>query len=278
MFDSTKKRNKKITGRIQFSNFKFKLLYIKLTLFIIVMLSSTSIFAGEITLKWYAPTSKVNGKPLTDLAGYIIYYGTASQVYTGFIDVGNVTSIRIGNLPAGYIYLALTAYDAKGNESGYSNEVRKSVLADSDGIPDDGDDSGFIGDNPCTGGNTVHCDDNCPNTYNPDQADSDGDSVGDVCDNCRDIANTDQLDSNSDEDDNRSIPEIQHYGNVCDPDFDNNGKVSKKDKRMLKRYYGKDLPEYKNYLDLDGDAIISKADINIWRKYFKKVPGPGLGD
>ena len=55
---------------------------------------------------------------------------------------------------------------------------------DSDGdlIPDDGDESGVSSDNPCTGGNTALCDDNCPNDFNPDQADSDGDRIGDVCD------------------------------------------------------------------------------------------------
>jgi hypothetical protein len=275
VFYSIKKRYKKITGQIQFSNLICRFLYIKLTLFIILFLSSTSLFAGEVTLKWYAPTSNVDGTSLKDLAGYKIYYGTASRVYNGYIDIGNVTTIRIGNLPAGYIYLALTAYDASGNESGYSNEIRKTVLADSDGVSDDEDDSGFIGDNPCTGGNTYNCDDNCSNTYNPDQTDIDGDGVGDACDNCRDIINPDQLDSNSGEDDNTSIPEIQHYGNVCDPDFDNNGKVTKKDKLKFKKYYGKDLPEYKDYLDLDGDAIISKEDIKIWRKYFRKAPGPG---
>ena len=29
--------------------------------------------------------------------------------------------------------------------------------------------------------------DNCPNDYNPDQADSDGDDIGDVCDDCHDL-------------------------------------------------------------------------------------------
>jgi hypothetical protein len=39
---------------------------------------------------------------------------------------------------------------------------------------------------PCAGGDTIDCDDNCPDTYNPDQADMDGDAIGDVCDICVD--------------------------------------------------------------------------------------------
>ena len=53
---------------------------------------------------------------------------------------------------------------------------------DNDGVPDDGDESGTVGDNPCTGGNTTDCDDNCLNDPNPDQSDFDGDLTGDACD------------------------------------------------------------------------------------------------
>ncbi len=51
---------------------------------------------------------------------------------------------------------------------------------DEDGIYSDGDGSGSEGDNPCTGGNTVNCDDNCEK-YNPDQADSNEDGYADAC-------------------------------------------------------------------------------------------------
>ena len=53
---------------------------------------------------------------------------------------------------------------------------------DGDGIGEDGDGSGVAGDNPCVGGATVGCDDNCPEAENPDQADGDGDGHGDACD------------------------------------------------------------------------------------------------
>ncbi|UCF66841.1 MAG: FG-GAP repeat protein, partial [Acidobacteriota bacterium] len=53
---------------------------------------------------------------------------------------------------------------------------------DGDGILDDGSGNGVRGDEPCIGGETTDCDDNCPTTYNPNQEDADSDGIGDACD------------------------------------------------------------------------------------------------
>lgn len=53
--------------------------------------------------------------------------------------------------------------------------------SDGDGVANDGDLSGDPSDNPCEPGQTDDCDDNCPETANPDQADADGDGVGGAC-------------------------------------------------------------------------------------------------
>lgn len=85
---------------------------------------------GQVTLAWDVPTTYDDGSPLnvSDLAGYKIYYGPASGNYTSTITAGNmsVTSEQVTNLTKGQTYyLAVTAYDIYGIESGYSNEVRK---------------------------------------------------------------------------------------------------------------------------------------------------------
>ena len=59
-----------------------------------------------------------------DLAGYKLYYGTASQSYGTPVNVGNVVDYTLTGLTQGQTYyLSLTAYDSSNNESDHSTEV-----------------------------------------------------------------------------------------------------------------------------------------------------------
>jgi len=83
---------------------------------------------GAVVLSWSPPTTNTDGTPLTDLAGFKIYYGTSPGNYTSSINVGNVTSYTVTDLPMGVtLYFALTAYDSFGYESVHSGEVVKTL-------------------------------------------------------------------------------------------------------------------------------------------------------
>jgi hypothetical protein len=84
---------------------------------------------GSAIVSWNAPTTNADGTPLTDLAGYKLYYGTSSGNYTSMINVGNAATYTytINNLARGTYYFAVTAYDTQNNESSYSNEVSGTI-------------------------------------------------------------------------------------------------------------------------------------------------------
>ncbi len=60
--------------------------------------------------------------------------------------------------------------------------VPANLDSDDDGLSDDGDGSGTVGDHRCAPGQTTGCDDNCRFVANAGQNDFDGDSQGDACD------------------------------------------------------------------------------------------------
>ena len=96
-------------------------------------------------------------------------------------------------------------------------------------------------------------DDNCPNDPNADQADLDGDGLGDACDpdddgdgvddsvdNCPLVTNPDQTDSDGD-----------GLGNACDPDDDGDGIPDAQDACALEDSTG---------FDANNDGCIDRID------------------
>ena len=133
-------------------------------------------------------------------------------------------------------------------------EVRLDFDTDGDGVPDDGDASGVSTDAPCAPGVTQGCDDSCAFEPNRDQADLDGDRVGDLCDpdadgddaadmtdNCLQLANPGQEDLDGDE-----------IGDACDPDADGDDAADDTDNCVGLANPGQE--------DLDGDEIGDACD------------------
>ncbi len=115
--------------------------------------------------------------------------------------------------------LTTVTNDPLGGNNTVAIAVRVDGDDDGDGIPNDG----VVA--PCTGGQTVNCADNCPGVSNPDQADTDGDGIGDACDpdidndgvantadNCPYVYNPDQLDTDG-----------NGVGDACSTDIDGDG-------------------------------------------------------
>lgn len=85
----------------------------------VTVLQGTLTYAGRATIQW-------NANVESDLAGYRVYRGTTSGVYTQMQDVGNVTSYQWNGLTPGQThYFVVTAYDTSNNESSNSAQVSK---------------------------------------------------------------------------------------------------------------------------------------------------------
>lgn len=85
----------------------------------------------------------------SDLAGYIVHYGTASRAYLYALNAGLATSYTIENLERGREYFfAVTAFDTAGNESQFSREVSIYLSDDGDVINLDGSENFYNFPNP----------------------------------------------------------------------------------------------------------------------------------
>lgn len=148
--------------------------------------------------------------------------------------------------------------------------------ADGDDVPDRQDGGGDLdhdgapdcldadrdGDGAFDGG------DNCPTLKNSAQTDVDGDGVGDACDNCLragngparpDAGGASQRDTN-----------LDGYGNVCDPDFSDDGMVNFTDLALLRRVFFTTRDD----MDLNGDGLVNFTDLALFKTYLFKTAGP----
>ena len=84
---------------------------------------------GSATLSWAAPTTRTDSSPLTNLAGYKIYYRRMSGICEYQIDINNpgIVTYVVENLVSGDWYFTMTAYDFEGLESDRSNEVLRVI-------------------------------------------------------------------------------------------------------------------------------------------------------
>ncbi len=77
---------------------------------------------ASVTLSWTAPTENTDGTPLTNLAGYWIYYGTSSDAMTQSVQIANpgVVTYVLSNLSPGTWYFSMTAYSTADVQSANS--------------------------------------------------------------------------------------------------------------------------------------------------------------
>jgi hypothetical protein len=100
-----------------------------LTPFTIQVNGAPSAATESIKLSWAAPSKNADGTPVTDLAGYHIYFGPSASELTKKIDVAGATSTTyvIGGLRSGTYYFSLVAYNSAGLDSGWSNIAEHTI-------------------------------------------------------------------------------------------------------------------------------------------------------
>jgi hypothetical protein len=88
-----------------------------------------AVATGSATLSWTPPTQNTDGSPLTNLAGYRIYWGPSQSSYPNSATLNNsgLTSYVINQLTPGTWYFVATALNSQGVESSFSNSASKTI-------------------------------------------------------------------------------------------------------------------------------------------------------
>lgn len=88
-----------------------------------------AVASGSATLSWTPPTTNTDGSPLTNLAGYRVYWGPAAGNYTSSVTLSNagLTAYVVSSLAPGRYYFVVTALSSTGVESTFSNVASKLI-------------------------------------------------------------------------------------------------------------------------------------------------------
>ena len=96
----------------------------------IVATSQASAQTCSALLSWQAPTQNTDGTPVTNLAGFKLYFGQSSGNLSQSVTIANPAALtyRVENLTAATWFFAATAYNAAGAESAFSNIASKTTI------------------------------------------------------------------------------------------------------------------------------------------------------
>jgi hypothetical protein len=91
--------------------------------------ATTQSATRSVTLSWAAPNENTDGTALTNLAGYVIYYGTIASAMTNKINITTVgvQTYVITDLSSGQWYFTINAVNAAGVESGSAGTKTVSI-------------------------------------------------------------------------------------------------------------------------------------------------------
>jgi hypothetical protein len=101
--------------------------------------------------------------------------------------------------------------------------------------------------------------------------DTDGDGVSDVADNCTLVANGPLIPDAGGHGWPQWDTDGDGYGNLCDPDFNQNNFVDPVDFSLLKQHFGQ--PGWPDQ-DLNGNGIVDPVDFSRLKTMFGGPPGP----
>lgn len=82
--------------------------------------------SSQASLTWAASATNIDGSPLTDLAGYRVYFTSIAvdgRENSSYVDVGNTTYTTLYGLTTGTITFRVSAIDLLGSESVPSEAV-----------------------------------------------------------------------------------------------------------------------------------------------------------